>query len=322
MRNNGLKNNIVKVKEPTFYFIGINTIKSIIMKWFPLWMRELEKPEISIEGIDLKINDKPDNFRNAVALIKYAVLVTTHKMDLYSATEDMFIDYFDDYALLLKGVSCISKNGRLEGYAKDPISSGLFLKQIIQDSYFKRVKANFLIFQTEDSSIATVLYLLNKRKFNDILDKIIFLNISKPRLYNLKEILGKISSDIKIEYICNADPNVNDDIINSLPSYKVVVNAIGMGKDIPRSPITNKGVSHKDCITWEFNYRDELDFLHQTEDQKESRGFNVEDGWTYFIHRWTQLIFKVLQLKMNTELFIRLKSIANNIEERKCNVTI
>ena len=94
MKVNELNNyKIVKRKIPTFYFIGVTTSKSSIMKIFPLWINELGSPEISIEGIDLKIHDIPENYRQAVAQIKYdnnsiGALVTTHKMDLYSAAED------------------------------------------------------------------------------------------------------------------------------------------------------------------------------------------------------------------------------------------
>ncbi len=35
---------------PTFYFIGVTTGKSSIMKVFPLWMQILGRPEIVIEG--------------------------------------------------------------------------------------------------------------------------------------------------------------------------------------------------------------------------------------------------------------------------------
>ncbi len=62
---------IVTKQVPTFYFIGITTAKSSIMKVFPLWVRELGRPEIVIEGVDLKIHDEPEAYRRAVAQIKY-----------------------------------------------------------------------------------------------------------------------------------------------------------------------------------------------------------------------------------------------------------
>src|SRR5512141_2270339 len=110
---------VVRKAEQTFYFIGVTTKRSSIMKVFPLWARELGRPEIVIEGVDLKIHDTPDAYRAAVAQIKYdplslGALVTTHKVDLYQAARDMF-DFLDSYAQICGEVSSISKlEGRLE----------------------------------------------------------------------------------------------------------------------------------------------------------------------------------------------------------------
>ena len=319
MKDNELNNHkIIKKEKPTFYFIGVTTSRSSIMKIFPLWVKELGKPQIIIEGMDLKIHDNPENYRQAVAQIKYdensiGSLVTTHKMDLYAAAEDMF-DYFDEYAELLKEISSISKNnGKLEGHAKDPISSGLSLEHIIDKEYFSRTKAHMLIFGAGGSSIATILYTITRRKHFDRPEKIIVINRSQPRLDHLKEIIQKLNTDINIEYICNQDPEVNDRKMSLLPPYSIVINATGMGKDTPGSPITDKGLFPGNGIAWEFNYRGELNFMHQAERQKESRGVKVEDGWIYFIYGWTQVISQVLHIKITEELFDRLIKIANSI---------
>ena len=85
-----------------------------------------------------------------------------------------------------------------------------------------------------------------------------------------------------------------------------------MGKDTPGSPITDKGLFPENGIAWEFNYRGELDFMHQAEKQKNLRGVKVKDGWMYFIHGWTQVISQVLHLEITEKLFNRLTNIANN----------
>jgi len=42
--------NVVTKEVPTFYFIGVTTGKSSIMKVFPLWMEVLGRPDVVIEG--------------------------------------------------------------------------------------------------------------------------------------------------------------------------------------------------------------------------------------------------------------------------------
>ena len=52
---------------PTFYFVGVTTGGSSIMKVFPLWMEVLGHPNVVIEGIDHKIHDDPEAYRATVA---------------------------------------------------------------------------------------------------------------------------------------------------------------------------------------------------------------------------------------------------------------
>ena len=55
----------------------------------------------------------------------------------------------------------------------------------------------------------------------------------------------------------------NDDLLAALPAGSLVVNATGLGKDRPGSPLTGEVRSRWKGIAWEFNYRGELEFLHQ-----------------------------------------------------------
>ena len=55
-----------------------------------------------------------------------------------------------------------------------------------------------------------------------------------------------------------------------LPPASLVINATGMGKDLPGSPITDRGLFPMRGIAWELNYRGELQFLHQALAQRET----------------------------------------------------
>lgn len=312
--------NIVTKTRPTFYFIGVTTTKSSIMKVFPLWMEILGTPEIVMEGVDLKIHDTREAYRNATAQIKcdplsLGALVTTHKMDLYEASKDMF-DYFDTYALVTDEISSISKNeGRLEGHAKDPITAGLSLDAIIGKDYFGRTGGHMLIFGAGGSSVATLLHLINKKDAADRPEKVIVVNRSQGRLDHLRDMVEKQGGQFEVEYICNADPMINDSIMARLPEYSIVINATGMGKDTPGSPVTDDGLFPRKGIAWEFNYRGELDFMHQALAQVDSREVRVEDGWLYFVHGWTQVVAQVLHLDLTPELFDKMEQAAATVRK-------
>jgi shikimate dehydrogenase len=309
---------IVTKTVPIFYFIGVTTGKSAMMRLFPLWMRELGRPEVVIEGVDLKLHDRPSAYRQAVAQIKYdplsvGGLVTTHKMDLVAAARDMF-DYLDPYAVLCAEISSISKqDGRLEGHAKDPISSGLTLDTLVGPGYFARTGGQVLCFGAGGSAVATALHLINKPDPADRPARFAVVNRSQPRLDHLREMVRGLRTDIAFEYICNEDPARNDAIMAALPPYSVVINATGMGKDLPGSPITDAGRFPQDGVAWEFNYRGDLDFLHQALAQQAARGLRVEDGWVYFLHGWMQVIAQVFHITLDDALFDRLAQAAEGI---------
>lgn len=309
---------IVTRSVPTFYFIGVTTGKSSIRKVFPLWMEALGRPEVVLEGVDCRIHDDPEVYRRIVAQIKYdplslGALVTTHKIDLLNAARDYF-DYLDPYAQITGEVSSISKrDGRLEGHAKDPITSGLSLDAIIGPGYFGRTGGEVLCFGAGGSAIATLLHLINKPDPADRPRRFIFVNRSQGRLDHARQMVESLQTDIQIEYVCNSDPLVNDRLMAQMPDYSIVINATGMGKDTPGSPITWQGQFPRNGVAWEFNYRGELDFLHQALAQAESRQLRVEDGWVYFVHGWAQVVAQVLHFELTPELFARLEQLAASV---------
>ena len=304
--------------RPTFYFVGVTTTRSSIMRVFPLWMNEVGRPEVVIEGVDLKIHDTVAAYRAATAQIKYdelslGGLVTTHKIDLLNASRDLF-GYLDPYAQTCGEISSISKwDGRLEGHAKDPITAGLSLDAILEPGYFGSTGAEVMILGAGGSGMATLLHLMEKKEKADRPARVVLVNRSAGRLEHVRGMVERIGTDIQVEYVCNSDARVNDRWMAGLADCSVVINATGMGKDTPGSPLTGDGLFPRKGLAWEFNYRGELDFMHQALAQRESRQLRVEDGWLYFVHGWTSVVAQVLHLDLTPELFTRLESAAAQI---------
>ena len=103
-----------KANKPTFYFIGVTTGQSSIMRVFPEWADFLGLGDCTLQGVDFRPHDVPDSYRKAVQFIKedplsLGALVTTHKIDFLSASRDLF-DELDYYAQLIGEISCISKH--------------------------------------------------------------------------------------------------------------------------------------------------------------------------------------------------------------------
>ncbi len=309
---------VITETKPTFYFVGVSTGGSSIMKVFPRWMEALGRSEIVLKGIDHKIHDKPEAYRATVAQIKYdplslGALVTTHKIDLLESARDMF-DELHSSAQLIGEVSSISKHdGKLIGHAKDLLTAGLSLDAILDRGYFARTGGHVFCIGTGGSGKAISVHLINKKDLADRPEKMIVVNRSPGRLVELRAMVEFLETDIEFEYIQNVDPKVNDKIMAGLPEGSIVINATGMGKDTPGSPVTDAGLFPQDGIAWEINYRGELDFWHQAMAQKESRNLTVEDGWLYFLHGWTQVIAEVLHIDIDLKTFDELAEIAEEL---------
>jgi len=309
-----------KATRPTMYFIGVTTAQSSIMKLFPLWAEALGLKDAEIRGIDIEIHAAPKTYREVVEFIKndelsLGALVTTHKIDLFHAAKDLF-DYLDPHALMFQELSSISKkDGKLEGYAKDPISSGLAMEAFIPEGYWRTHGGEALIYGCGGSALAICSYLTDPAHGDDVPSKIVLTNRSAPRLESAKTLLAQIDTDVPFEFRLCPEPSDNDRVMAELKEYSMVVNATGLGKDRPGSPVTDAATFPRRGLVWELNYRGALDFMHQALRQRESANLHVEDGWIYFIHGWTQVIAEVFHIRIDGETLKSCASIAERLRK-------
>jgi len=49
------------------------------------------------------------------------------------------------------------------------------------------------------------------------------------------------SGQTAVEYIHSSDPRVFDQLISELAPHSMVINATGIGEDVPGSPVTDAG---------------------------------------------------------------------------------
>lgn len=299
-------NSYTPADRPTFYFIGVTTAKSSIMKVFPAWARELGLGDAVIKGIDFPLHADPTAYREAVAFIRddpfsLGALVTTHKIDLFNACRDM-LDVIDPFAQLMKETSCISKrNGKLVCHAKDPISSGLSIDGFLGPDYFTRTGAEVFSIGAGGSTIALTWHLMRRERGADVPARIVVSNRSQPRLDEIRHIHGEIASSVPVDYVLAPTPADNDAVLPGLKPGSLVINATGLGKDAPGSPLTDAARFPQDAVVWDLNYRGDLVFLDQARAQSAERGLTVVDGWTYFIHGWTQVIAEVFDVAIGTD---------------------
>ena len=294
----------VLLMDRYFTFIGVTTARSSIMQIFPRWRDLLGLgADVQIVGWDLPIHAPAERYRAAVRRLQeepgnLGALITTHKIDLYQAARDLFAEV-DAYARLCGEVSCLARrDGRLLAWAKDPISAGRALDDILGPGYFGRTGGEALCFGAGGAGVAIAVHLLTRPDAADRPARIVVTDRSAERLEHVRALREQLDAEVTVAYVQNADPRVNDALVAALPPGSLVINATGMGKDTPGSPVTNAVRFPEDAIAWELNYRGDVDFLYQAWTQREARRVRVEDGWQCFIYGWTGVMEEVFQRRI------------------------
>jgi shikimate 5-dehydrogenase len=313
---------LLPAEAPTIHFIGVSTSQSSIMKVFPEWASQLGIDGASIHGIDLPLNAPPESYREVVNFIRndgqsQGALVTTHKIDLFRAARDQF-DELDWFATAMHEISSISKrDGTLIGQAKDPVSAGRTLCSMLPENFWSSQAGPVFCMGSGGAGVAITWFLLKGEHMLGRPPKIIVSDISAERLDHLQRLVN--SPRLETKLIKSLEEN--DNIMRSLAPHALIINATGLGKDRPGSPITDGTLFPRGSIVWELNYRGALDFLQQARRQSEPGGLRIYDGWDYFIHGWTCVISDVFAIEIPSAsvTFQRLSGIAAQAARRTAN---
>jgi shikimate 5-dehydrogenase len=290
---------------PTLFFFGVTTAKSSIMKVFPAWAKRLGLKDAMIKGVDFPLHAPVADYRAAVAFVKrdplaLGALVTTHKIDLYNACRDQF-DEIDAHARFMGETSCLSKRvGKFVCHAKDPISSGLALDGFLPARHFERTGAELFSMGAGGSSIALTWHMMQRNRGADRPSRIVVSNRSAARLEEIQRIHRELDAGVPVDYVLAPKDVDNDAVVAKLKPGSLVINATGLGKDAPGSPASNAVQFPENGIVWDLNYRGDLLFLDQARAQASLRGLSIEDGWSYFLHGWTQVIAEVFHVDIPT----------------------
>ncbi|WP_222721583.1 shikimate dehydrogenase family protein [Actinomadura sp. HBU206391] len=297
-------------------FVGVLTAGSSIMKVFPRWAQALGLPTRRLAGHDLPLDASDADYRTLVAAIRddpahLGALVTTHKIGVFQAAAELF-DEVDDFARLCGEISSISKDGgRLIGHAKDPVTAGLSLEEFLPPDHFRHTGADVVCLGAGGAGTALTWYLARRP---DRPGRIVCTDVSAERLAHLRDVHvggGLDPGVFRYERVESAGDG--DRLVAAAAPGTLVVNATGLGKDRPGSPLTDGARFPEHGLVWELNYRGRLDFLQQALAQRAERDLTVIDGWRYFIHGWTQVIAEVFHLDLDAPAVERLAAMAQEL---------
>ncbi|MEU4569577.1 hypothetical protein [Micromonospora sp. NPDC023956] len=287
--------------RPTMYFIGVSTTSSAIHRVFAAWRPLLGLEEVDLVGIDVPVGADPAVYRQVVAHLRddehsRGALVTTHKLDLYAASRDLFRRVNDDAARLRETSALVARDGWVDGLALDTVTSQMALRSIVPDMAGRDV----LVMGAGGAALALCDYFAH-RAGADAPGRVVVTDIADQRLAAITDDVAAGDPAITWRTHRLAPGDVHDDLLAGLAPGALVVNATGMGKDRPGSPLSDDATFPPGGYAWEFNYRGELGFLRQARARAEADALTVADGWRYFVHGWTRAIDAVFDLDIPTE---------------------
>ena len=297
------------------HFFGARTGGSSALKLFPRWAEALGLEGATLVGVDLPLDAPRAMYREAVRQVKddptvAGALVTSHKLNVVRAARDLF-DGFTDEADLCGEVSALYKrDGQLWGHACDPTNSGQAMDHMLGPAYWQRYpEAVMLLLGAGGAAVAQVVHVLTQA--TSCPPTIVLIDSNPDQLDHLRSIIGRFpNSGVHFELVHNAEALVNDRLMAGLPPHSLVINATGMGKDLPGSPLTDAGRFPQDGVAWELNYRGERLFLQQAYRQAADRNLIVEDGWRYFLLGWSSVIGYVFDVAITPERFERFAAVS------------
>lgn len=263
--------------QPLVLFVGISTGGSLAHAVFDAWAAALDQPW-TLRGVDLPPDTPPDTYLHLLAAMRHnprvrGAVITAHKLRLYRAcagnltSRDRLVDLAREINTLV--TDDITSEGAA-GYANDARS----LTAILGSFAGRRI----VCLGAGGAATALLLALhldVDSGAPRPDPPRMVFADIDATALADLRAVANRIGARPELVHLSGPA----DDLVAGATH---VVNATGLGKDQPGSPVTDRAPLGPGTVAWDLNYRGDLTFLRQAA----ARGASIMDGWEYFVAGW------------------------------------
>jgi shikimate 5-dehydrogenase len=285
------------------YFVGVSTAGSSVVELFPRWSRAL-RLDAELATVDLPVGASAEAYRRLVGDLAAddafaGAVITTHKVDLFRTCRELFssadpsVDVFEEIACVRTGANGLSAS------TIDPVSTGLTLREMLGPGYWSGRAASALVLGAGGAGTAAAATLFGEA---DQPASVTLTDTDPGRLDRARRVMSKVSEGSRVSLAAVRNPEDSTALVASMPAGSLVVNATGMGKDTPGSPLSTGARFPERGVVWDLNYRGDLTFLEAARAQQQDRELRVFDGRRLFWHGWAEGLCLIFDRQINTDL--------------------
>lgn len=281
------------------WFLGVSTGSSTIHRALPRWGVELGRP-LRVRGVDLPVGAPAEDYRRfcerlATDSAALGAVVTTHKAALHRAAHSHFCQV-DPLANLTAEINAIRRDpDGLSGFARDPVSVGR-----VVDRIWPGCDRQVVCLGGGGTAIALLAHLARQAVRPSA---VTVCETDHSQVEELRRFTVRLDTDVPIIVRDDSDRGTWDAVVRAAQPGSLIVNATGLGKDRPGSPVTDNVAFPTGAVAWELNYRGDLHFLRLA---SQGSGRTAHDGWALFCHGWAAALTAILDLPDDPGLADRL----------------
>lgn len=285
-----------------FLFLGVSTGESAVNRVFDAWCGALGV-DWMLEGRDLPLASEGPDYRQFLEDLRddsyVGALVTSHKARLYDSCWAEF-DLLEPAAFSLGEVGLVRKQpaGLVAGVSD--ISSGGYILRSLVDRTAGDTPSEALVIGAGGAGLAAA-WNLSVESVGDF-TTITIAERSSERVKIVRDVVSRWPARIKPAVVHVPDGPSCSQLVQGLRPASLIVNASGVGKDLPGSPCSDDVQFPVGAFVWEFNYRGPLDFLRRAQSQAQRSQLVVEDGLLYFAAGWSFVLTRVAGIPWRPQL--------------------
>ncbi len=291
-----------------FVFVGVSTRSSAVVPLFGPWC-EVLGVNWELDHLNIEIGAGPAAFENLTRHMRSAdvigSLVTSHKTSVFSASGHDF-DLLEPMTAQLSEIGVIFKrDGELCGGVSDVRSGGHILREILSVRQWIEGDGSAIVMGGGGAGLAAAWNLAVQGIGGS--RRVVLVEADPARLETVRNVTGSWPTRCPLSAVSSEKVG---GLLESAGRGCLVVNATGLGKDRPGSPLPAGILFPAESIIWEFNYRGSLDFWREANRQAAGSGLSVHDGFEYFASGWSVVMSRVAGCAWTPDVYSRFLQIA------------